>query len=95
MAKRRTLPKTKPTAKRSSPSDEPTQEPEPLPELVPHADDPLLNLREVGELCGKDRSTVARWCNDGLLECIRLPSGLHAVRTSVVRAFLGGSCLNK
>lgn len=58
-----------------------------------HDEDPLLTLEEVARQIGKTGPTIGRWVNDGLLECIRLPSGLRAVRQSTVNAFLGGSAI--
>ena len=56
--------------------------------------DPPLTLSEVARMCGKHPNTIKRWCIDGLLEAVRLPSGLLGVKRSQVMAFLGASALN-
>jgi len=58
-------------------------------------DDPLLNLSEVAKLVNKTSMTVGRWCQDGLLKCVRLPSGLRAIRKSEVEKFIGNSALSE
>lgn len=58
-----------------------------------HEEDPLLTLSEVGRQLGKSPQTVGRWCQEKLLEFVRLPSGLIAIRQSVVDKFLGGTAL--
>ena len=54
-----------------------------------HMEDPILSLSEAARMMGKSSGTVGRWIHDGLLECIRMPSGLRGVRRSEVNKFLG------
>lgn len=56
-------------------------------------DDPLLTMREVAAMVRKSDQTIRRWINDGLLECVRLPTGIPAVRKSAIDRFIGGSAL--
>lgn len=56
-------------------------------------EDPLLTLGEVARRLGKHRSTIARWVDDGLLEVIRMPSGLPHVRASQVNQLLQASSI--
>lgn len=58
-----------------------------------HQEDPILTLSEVGRQLGKSDMTIRRWVHDGLLQSIRMPSGLPGVRKSEVNKFLGGSAL--
>lgn len=58
-------------------------------------DERFLTLAEVGRMVGRSATTVGRWCLDGLLDCVRLPSGLRAVRRSEVMKFIGNSALAK
>lgn len=69
-----------------------TESREPLPT---HEDDPFLTLSAVARELGKSPTTISRWVQDGLLEAVRQPSGLFAIRKSVVNRFLGGSALKK
>ena len=54
-----------------------------------HDEDPILTMSEASRRFGKAPATVARWIRDGLLEAIRLPSGLYGIRQSQVEKFLG------
>jgi excisionase family DNA binding protein len=60
-----------------------------------HEDDPILTISEVGRQLGKSPQTIARWCRDGLLAAVRLPSSLFGIRKSEVNKFLGGSAIEK
>ena len=61
-------------------------------ELPTHEDDPFLTCAEVGRRIGKDRATVLRWCNEGLMEAIRRPPYQYwAIRKSVVNRFLSAT----
>jgi len=60
-----------------------------------HDEDPLLTISEVARQIGKHPSTISRWVSDGLLQAIRMPSGLPAVRKSDLNAFLGSSAIGK
>lgn len=60
-----------------------------------HQEDPILTLSEVGRQLGKSFDTINRWCRDGLLQYVRMPSGLFGVRKSEVNKFLGGSALDE
>jgi excisionase family DNA binding protein len=51
-------------------------------------DDRLLKPSEVAEVFGVDPKTVVRWANDGRIVSVRLPSGRHRFRQSVVDAVL-------
>lgn len=68
---------------------------ESMHELPTHAEDPFLTLSAVARELGKSQTTIHRWVQDGLLEAVRQPSGLFAIRKSVVNRFLGGSALKK
>ena len=61
--------------------------------LVTHEDDPFLSVTEVARQLGKSPQTIGRWINDGLLNGVRRPNGIVAVRQSEVNQFLGGSAL--
>lgn len=52
-----------------------------------------LTVRQVAEIVCKHPSTVSRWVTDGLLQCIRLPSGIPAIAESEVRKLIGNSAL--
>ena len=56
-------------------------------------EDELLSPSEVGRRLGKHPSTILRWIEDGLLQAIRLPSGLWVVRASQVNQILSGSAI--
>lgn len=60
-----------------------------------HEEDPILTITEVGRQLGKSHQTVARWCQEGLLNYIRMPGGNFGVRKSEVNKFLGGSAIDK
>ena len=59
-----------------------------------HEEDPLLTPHAVGKLIGKRGETVIRWCQDGLLKAVRMPSGLWGIRESEVNKLLAGSALD-
>jgi excisionase family DNA binding protein len=60
-----------------------------------HQDDPLLTPSEVGRQLGKSPNTIVNWIRDGLLNAVRMPSGLWAVRKSEVNKLLTASALEK
>lgn len=62
-------------------------------ETEPQNRDELLTLADVGRQIGKTRATISNWVRDGLLEAVRLPSGLPAVRRSEVNKLLANSAL--
>lgn len=57
-------------------------------EPATHAEDPLLSMREAAEMLGKNPTTISRWCSEGVMPYIRLPSGLYRVRRSHVMHIL-------
>lgn len=57
-------------------------------DAVSHQEDPLLSFSEAGKMLGVTGMTIGRWVNDGLLNCVRLPSGLLKVRRSQCEAHL-------
>ena len=59
-------------------------------EPLTHEQDPILSCGEVGRQLGKNRTTIWRWCNDGLLKAIRMPGkpGQVGVRKSEVNKIL-------
>lgn len=63
------------------------------PKPAESTEEEMLNLADVGRMVGRTAQTVGRWCNDGLLNCRRLPSGLRVVPRSEVEKFIGGSAL--
>lgn len=73
---------------------QPTQAEQPQADPPTHAEDPILNLSEAGRVCGKSPMTMKRWCMDGLLNYVPLPSGLWGIRRSELNKFLGGSALS-
>lgn len=58
-----------------------------------HEEDPILSLSEVGRQLGKTPTTISNWIRDGLLQAVRMPSGLFGVRKSAVNKFLVGTTL--
>ena len=59
-----------------------------------HAEDPILSLSEIGQRLNRHRSTISRWCTDGLLTALRRPDDrILGVRRSELNKFLGGSAL--
>lgn len=56
---------------------------------VSSEDDPILTMTECARRFGKTQQTVGRWIQEGLLECVKMPSGLRGVRQSAVNRFLG------
>jgi len=64
-----------------------------LPPPVQLPEEEMLTLTDVARMVGRTAQTVGRWCNDGLLVCRRLPSGLRVVPRSEVMKFIGGSAL--
>lgn len=53
-----------------------------------HREDPLLSLAQAGKQLGKDGQTIGRWIKQGLMQCVRLPNGLHCVRQSQIDKIL-------
>lgn len=54
-------------------------------------DDPIVSQAEAARQLCKSTSTIQRWCDDGLLLTVRMPSGLRGIRQSVINSFLGGT----
>ena len=53
-----------------------------------HEEDPILTCAEVGRVIGKHRATIWRWCSDGSITAIRMPSNHFGVRKSEVNKIL-------
>ncbi len=62
-------------------------------EPLTHEEDPILTCGEVGRAIGKHRTTIWRWCNDGLITAIRMPNHHIGVRKSEVNKILAASAL--
>ncbi|MGH9931694.1 MAG: hypothetical protein ACREA9_21030 [Pyrinomonadaceae bacterium] len=56
-------------------------------------DDPIITMATAGRALNKHPSTIARWIKDGLLNAIRMPSGIFGLRRSELNKFLGGTSL--
>ena len=62
-------------------------------EPLTHEEDPILSCSEVGRAIGKHRTTIWRWCKDGLIKAHRMPSNHIGVRKSEVNKILAASAL--
>ncbi len=62
---------------------------EPRYHFTPHREDPFLNLSEAGRLIGRSHTTIRRWLDDELIECIRDERGIRRIRRSALIRFTG------
>ena len=75
-------------------TEQQTQNKTTKPKRRTKSNDELLTLSDVARHLGRTHTTIRRWIDDGLLQCVKLPSGLRAVRKSEVNKFLEGSALD-
>jgi hypothetical protein len=69
-----------------------TEDTKPAP--LSSEEDPLLNLTEAGKRCNRSRQAISDWCDQGIIEYVRLPGfpvGRRAIRQSTIDRFIGGT----
>lgn len=54
-----------------------------------------IGVCEVARQLGKSPQTITRWIKDGLLEAIRLPSGMWGVKRKTLNSILRLTPINK
>lgn len=55
--------------------------------------DEIITMAEAARALNKSPQTVARWIQDGLLNAVRMPTGIFHLRKSELNKFLGGTAL--
>jgi hypothetical protein len=60
-----------------------------------HEQDPLISCAETARQIGKSPQTVARWCREGLLRAVKMPSGHYGVRQSQINQLLQASEIDR
>lgn len=55
--------------------------------------DEIITMAEAARALGKSPQTVGRWIQDGLLNAVRMPTGIFHLRKSELNKFLDGTAL--
>ena len=63
--------------------------------LETHDENKFLTYTDAADQIGKNRNTIARWVNDGLMEFHTYPTGQRAVRQNQINGILRASSIDK